>query len=38
MKYWKTWVFVLGLNIVAIFGAIYIQSIGIDHYEFRGSK
>ena len=37
MNNWKAWVFVIGLNIVAICGAIYIKSIGIDLYAFRGS-
>ena len=35
---WKVWVFVLCLNIVAIAGAYYLKSIGIDLYAFRGSS
>ncbi len=34
---WKVWFFVFCLNIVAIVGAIYLKSIGIDIYAFRGS-
>ena len=33
---WKLWVFVIGLNSVAIAGAFYLKSIGIDLYAFRG--
>ena len=33
---WKIWTFILCLNTVAIGGAIYLKSIGIDLYAFRG--
>tara|TARA_Y100001968_G_C19306792_1_gene692057 strand:+ start:713 stop:841 length:129 start_codon:yes stop_codon:yes gene_type:complete len=33
---WKIWVLVLALNTVAVAGAIYLKSIGIDLYAFRG--
>ena len=33
----NTWVFVICLNLVAIAGAFYLRSIGIDLYAFRGS-
>ncbi len=33
----KVWIFVLCLNIIAIGGAFYLKSIGIDLYAFRGS-
>ncbi len=32
----KLWIFVLFLNIIAIGGAIYLKSNGIDLYSFRG--
>jgi len=35
---WKVWVFVCCLNIIAIGGAVYLKSIGIDLYAFRGSS
>ena len=35
---WKVWVFVFCLNILAIGGAFYLKSIGIDLYAFRGSS
>ncbi len=35
-KNWKLWLFVICLNSVAIAGAIYLKSIGIDLYAFRG--
>ena len=34
---WKVWIFVFGLNLIAIVGALYLKSIGIDIYAFRGS-
>ena len=34
---WKLWIFVFGLNLVAIVGALYLKSIGIDLYAFRGA-
>ena len=33
---WKIWIFVIGLNFIAISGAFYLRSIGIDLYAFRG--
>ena len=33
---WKVWFFVIGLNALAITGAIYLKSIGIDLYSFKG--
>ena len=35
---WKVWIFVFSLNIVAIGGALYLKSIGIDLYAFRGTS
>ena len=35
---WKLWVFVFCLNVVAIGGALYLKSIGIDLYAFRGAS
>ena len=35
---WKVWVFVFCLNVVAIGGAFYLKSIGIDLYAFRGTS
>ena len=34
----KIWIFVFCLNILAIGGAFYLKSIGIDIYAFRGSS
>ena len=34
---WGIWFFVIILNVIAITGAIYLKSIGIDLYAFRGS-
>ncbi len=34
----KVWFFVFFLNIVAIGGAIYLKSIGVDLYAFRGTS
>tara|TARA_B100000945_G_scaffold285004_1_gene254977 strand:- start:1677 stop:1805 length:129 start_codon:yes stop_codon:yes gene_type:complete len=33
---WKLWIFVIGLNVIAICGATYLKSKGIDLYAFRG--
>ena len=33
---WKIWIFVVVLNFIAIAGAFYLRSIGIDLYAFRG--
>ncbi len=35
---WKIWLFVLGLNSIAIVGAFYLKSIGINLYAFRGGS
>ena len=35
---WKVWVFVFFLNLIAIGGAFYLKSIGIDLYAFRGTS
>ncbi len=34
---WKVWVFVICLNMIAVGGALYLKSIGIDLYAFRAS-
>ncbi len=34
----KIWFFVFCLNLVAIGGAIYLRSIGVDLYAFRGTS
>ncbi len=35
-KNWKIYLFVIALNSIAIGGAMYLKSIGIDLYAFRG--
>ena len=35
---WKVWAFVIGLNVVGLFGALYLQSKGIDVFAFRGGS
>ncbi len=35
---WKIWFFVVSLNSIAIAGAFYLRSIGIDLYAFRGGS
>ena len=35
---WKVWIPVLCLNAIAIGGALYLKSKGIDIYAFRGSS
>ena len=35
---WKLWLFVFSLNVVAIGGALYLKSIGVDLYAFRGTS
>ena len=35
---WKIWLFVISLNSLAIVGAFYLRSIGIDLYAFRGGS
>ena len=35
---WKVWFFVFSLNLIAIGGAFYLKSIGIDLYAFRGTS
>ena len=34
----KIWVFVVVLNLIAVCGAFYLRSIGIDLYAFRGGS
>ena len=33
---WKVWVFVIGLNVAGLLGAIYLESKGIDVFALRG--
>ena len=33
---WKVWVFVIGLNVAGLLGAIYLESKGIDVVALRG--
>ena len=35
---WKVWAFVIGLNVVGLFGAIYLQSKGINVFAIRGGS
>ncbi len=35
---WRVWAFVIGLNVVAFIGMIYLREKGIDLYAFRGGK
>ena len=35
---WKIWIFVICLNSIAIMGAFYLRSIGIDLYAFKGGS
>ena len=35
---WKVWVFVIGLNVAGLLGAIYLESIGIDVVALRGGS
>jgi len=35
---WKVWIFVFGLNLIAIVGAFYLKSIGVDIYAFKGTS
>ena len=35
---WKVWAFVIGLNIVGLFGAMYLQSKGINVFAIRGGS
>ena len=37
-KPWKVWAFVIGLNVVGLLGAMYLQSKGIDVFAFRGGS
>ena len=37
-RQWKIWILVFGLNLVAIGGAFYLKSVGIDLYAFRGTS
>ena len=34
----RIWLLVIGLNSIAIAGAIYLNSIGVDLYAFRGQS
>jgi len=35
---WKVWTFVIGLNVVGLLGALYLQSKGIDVFALRGGS
>ena len=35
---WKVWVFVIGLNVAGLLGAIYLESKGIDVFALRGGS
>ena len=35
---WKVWAFVIGLNIVGLFGAMYLQAKGINVFAIRGGS
>ena len=35
---WKVWAFVIGLNAVGFFGAMYLQSKGINVFAIRGGS
>ena len=35
---WKVWVFVIGLNVAGLLGALYLQSKGIDVFALRGGS
>ena len=35
---WKVWAFVIGLNVVGLLGAIYLQSKGINVFAIRGGS
>ena len=35
---WKVWVFVIGLNVAGLLGAIYLESKGIDVVSIRGGS
>ena len=35
---WKLWTFVFCFNLIAIGGAVYLKSKGIDLYAFRGTS
>jgi len=37
-KTWKVWTFVIGLNVVGLLGAIYLQSKGINVFAIRGGS
>jgi len=36
MAPWKVWIFVIGLNVAGLWGAIYLQSKGINVFALRG--
>ena len=35
---WKVWAFVIGLNVVGLLGAMYLQSKGINVFAIRGGS
>ena len=35
---WKVWLFVVCLNTIAVCGAYYLKTNGIDLYAFRGAS
>ena len=35
---WKVWPLVIGLNVVGLLGAIYLQSKGINVFAIRGGS
>ena len=35
---WKLWTLVIGLNFIAVSGAYYLKSIGVNLYAFRGGS
>ena len=37
-KHWKVWAFVIGLNFLGLFGAVYLKSKGIDVFALRGGS
>ncbi len=35
---WKIWLFVIGLNLIGLVGAIYLQSKGINVFSLGGKS
>ena len=35
---WKVWALVIGLNVIGLLGAIYLQSKGINVFAIRGGS